>query len=582
MNTKKLPTIKNQLLKLLLTAVLPLLVFSAAVIGYVAYQHQKTLETSLIGTIRALTTAVDGKLNMIESSLRLLVEVEDFNHLELKDLHRRLKRYVDSQSEWSSIGLADTNGQQIFVTLHPFGALLPSWSDQEFFKEIIKTQRPVISGYRLGIMTGNKNVSVAVPVKLNGKMKYILVATVKTTLFENLLKTQKLPDDWTATILDKKGIIVARNVHHEKFSGISASEILLKKIRTSENFFETVNKENRVQYGTSKQLEEGWTLYLGMPFDDINLPSESIFIFLSLGGGLILSAGFIVSFYLSKKISKPIEDLEVAARAIGHGESSPKVEATLHEINEVAIALKNSSLQRDNADAIAQQAISLRDNFLSVASHELKTPLTTINLQAQRLHRLSKEPDKVTPEKLAASSSAIMGQIKRLTRLIDDLLDISRITAGKLDVNKEKMDLTVLLKEVISNFEESNNNSTIIFNNERSVEGQFDRNRMEQVITNLISNAIKYGNGKPIEITVSASEGKADLTVKDYGIGIEKKDHHKIFERFERLVSNREISGLGLGLWIVHRIVTQLDGEINVSSEGAGKGSIFTVSIPLE
>jgi len=94
--------------------------------------------------------------------------------------------------------------------------------------------------------------------------------------------------------------------------------------------------------------------------------------------------------------------------------------------------------------------------------------------------------------------------------------------------------------------------------------------------------AIKYGNGKPIEVSVSASEGKANLVVKDYGIGIEKKDHLKIFERFERLVSNREISGLGLGLWIVHRIVTQLDGEINVSSEGAGKGSIFTVSIPLE
>lgn len=577
----KFTTIKHQLMLLLLTAVLPMFLFSVCVVGYVAIQHRRALDTSLTGTTRALSDSISSELYSIQSNLSLLVAVEDFTNL--KDLHRRLKRFVDHHEEWSSISISGIDGQQIFSTIRPYGHSLPNWSDQAFFQEILKTGKPTHSGFRIGRLTGLKNFSIAVPIKKNGVINFILVATVNTPFLAETLNRQKLPNNWTATILDKDGIIMARNVFHEKFSGTKASDALLKTISGDEHFFETTNKENKKQYGTFHNLNNGWRVYLGVPHHYVQLPSGRILMILIVGGVALLVIGIFLSLIISKKISSPIIALAESARKIGKGEKALQIETDVHEVNQVAVALQNASLERDEADEKARQAIALRDNFLSVASHELKTPLTTINLQAQRLQRLVRDPAKITPEKLSDSSNAIMGQIKRLTRLIDDLLDISRITAGKLDVNKEKFDLSHLTKEVVAHFEGISSSSQITFHHESSnVEGYFDRNRMEQVITNLISNAIKYGNGKPIEISVSASEGKANLTVKDYGIGIEKKDHHKIFERFERLVSNREISGLGLGLWIVHKIVTQLDGEIKVSSEGAGKGSIFTVSIPLE
>jgi signal transduction histidine kinase len=578
MKTMKFTTIKRQLMLLLLTALLPMFLFSVCVVGYVAFQHQTALDTSLTSTTRALSDSISSELKSIESNLNFLIAVEDFTDLEL--LHRRLKRFVDNQNEWSSIGVTGIDGKQFFNTLKPYGTALPNFIDQPFFREALATKKSIVSGFKIGRISGRKNFSVAVPVIKNGNVQYILIATVNVGFLADTLKRQKLPENWTATVLDNDGIIMARNVFHEKFVGERASDALLKTISQGEHFFETLNKEGKKQYGTFTNLSNGWRVYLGVPYHYIQLPSGKILMILIIGGLTLLIIGIFLSVSLSRKISSPIIGLAESAKLIGKGGKALKIETDVFEVNEVAVALENASVERDLADEKAMQAIQLRDNFLSVASHELKTPLTTINLQAQRLVKLTKDFTQVTPENLTRSSSSIMNQVKRLTRLIDELLDISRITAGKLDVNKEKFDLAHLTREVVSHFE-GIHSSTIILNH-APVEGHFDRNRMEQVITNLISNAIKYGGGKPIEVSLSAENGKANIHVKDLGIGIEKKDHGKIFERFERLVSNKEISGLGLGLWIVHRIVTQLEGEVHVASEGAGKGSIFTVSIPLE
>lgn len=574
-------TIKRQLMVLVLSGILPIFLFSVAVVSYVAFQQQKVLDTSLIGTTRALSAAIVGQLNTIESSLTLIRAVEDFENPDMREIHRKLKRYVDKQSNWSSIGISDLDGKQIFSTLKPFGEPLPGWSNQKFFQEILQKQVPVISGFRIGRISGKKNFSLAIPIKVRNVMKYVLVATVNTEYLNDILVNQKLPNAWTATILDHDGVVMARNFNHEKFSGQKASDDFLARFVDDETFFETVNKDGQKQYGTSVTLPRGWKLYLGMPLQMSALPSQNILWFLIIGGSTLLGLGVLLSTIVSGKIARPIIALAETARLIGKGGKAELVESQLSEIHEVSVALQNASIERDHSDEKAHQAIILRDNFLSVASHELKTPLTTINLQAQRLSRLVKRPAAITPEVLNHSSNAIAVQVKRLTRLIDDLLDISRITAGKLDVHKEPMDLAQLTKEVLSYFEETAGHIKLSISHDEKVHGNFDRNRMEQVITNLISNAIKYGDGKPVEVLVTASEGKAKLSVKDYGLGIDRKNHAKIFERFERLVNSNEISGLGLGLWIVHRIVVQLEGEISVSSDGLGKGSTFTVTIPL-
>jgi PAS domain S-box-containing protein len=245
---------------------------------------------------------------------------------------------------------------------------------------------------------------------------------------------------------------------------------------------------------------------------------------------------------------------------------------------QAAVAIDNASLYRK-----AQQAIQLRDDFLSVASHELKTPLTPLRLQ---LHLLSKKME-ASPSGLPAETAAVaiermVRQVSRLTRLVDELLDVSRIAAGRLELHPEEVELAAMMKDLAAQLEpeRERTGSTLTVHVEGPIVGIWDRSRLEQLLTNLISNALKYGAGKPIDVTASAMDGWATLTVRDRGIGIAPEDQARIFERFERAVSVRKYSGLGLGLWIVRRIVDALGGCISVDSE-AGVGSCFTVRLPL-
>lgn len=232
-----------------------------------------------------------------------------------------------------------------------------------------------------------------------------------------------------------------------------------------------------------------------------------------------------------------------------------------------------------------QSAVQTRDEFLSIASHELKTPLTSLKLQVQmRVKNLSKgNIAAFTPERIKKMNLDDMRQIERVTRLIDDMLDISRISTGKLTIDLGRFDLCVLADEVVERYREQieANRCQVSLTCCDPVEGQWDRFRIEQVIVNLLTNAMKYGAGKPIEICVSSHGDRARLTVRDRGLGIAKENHERIFQRFERAVSATGISGMGLGLYITRKIVEMHGGSIRVESE-LGEGSTFIMDLPHE
>jgi len=226
----------------------------------------------------------------------------------------------------------------------------------------------------------------------------------------------------------------------------------------------------------------------------------------------------------------------------------------------------------------AQEAIRVRDEFLSIASHELKTPLTSLALQADSL-RAAAARGRV-PEPIAHKADVIRRNVDRLTRLITNLLDISRIGAGRLELELEELDLSELVREVAVRFEDELTRAGCELRLDASapVVGRWDRLRLDQVVTNLIANAVKYGPAKPIEVAVRAEGERAWLQVRDHGIGIPHEAQARIFERFERAVSDRHYGGFGLGLWIVRIIVDALGGTIAVESE-PGNGATFTVEL---
>jgi signal transduction histidine kinase len=232
------------------------------------------------------------------------------------------------------------------------------------------------------------------------------------------------------------------------------------------------------------------------------------------------------------------------------------------------------------------EAVRTRDEFLSVASHELKTPLTPLKLQIQSFQRLllSNRLGAITPEQAQKMVDVSTRQINRLTHLIESLLDVSRITSGKLQLNPEAVDIGALFEEILLRHgEEVKNTRTTVSTDlpAQAVSVQADHIRLDQVITNLFTNALKYAAGSQVILGARKEEdGSTLLWIQDSGPGVPKNFQAKIFERFERAMPGTHISGLGLGLFISRQIVDAHGGTLKVMSDPAVGGSRFEVRLP--
>jgi PAS domain S-box-containing protein len=231
----------------------------------------------------------------------------------------------------------------------------------------------------------------------------------------------------------------------------------------------------------------------------------------------------------------------------------------------------------------AKKAVEVRDNFLSIASHELKTPLTSLKLQIQTFKRRVNPDEGTAPSPKCLQDMLVRSevQINRLARLIDDLLDVSRIEAGKLMIFPARVSLNRLIEESLAAFQEEARaaNCQITFFAEQEIHLTCDPFRMEQVFGNLLTNAFKYGRGCPIEISLRKTAEGIFFEVRDHGMGIRSERLGQIFERFERAETHQGIAGLGLGLFIVRNIVQAHGGSVSVQSS-VGEGSCFRVQIP--
>jgi PAS domain S-box-containing protein len=263
---------------------------------------------------------------------------------------------------------------------------------------------------------------------------------------------------------------------------------------------------------------------------------------------------------------------------------SSQPEYAVDEIDLAEDLARRAALAVDNARlyAEAQEAIRAREEFLSIASHELKTPMTSLQLAVQAVRRTVEAlPDR--DERVVAIVRTADRQARRISSLVETLLDLTRIETDRLELARGACELGELAREVAAGLKEELQRAscTVTIDAGAPVHGRWDRSRLEQVLTNLLANAMKYGEGKPIEIVVEREGATAALCVRDHGIGIDEERQAEIFDRFERAVSVQHYGGLGLGLYIVRRIVEAHGGGVSVRSV-PGQGATFTVRLPID
>jgi hemerythrin-like metal-binding protein len=312
------------------------------------------------------------------------------------------------------------------------------------------------------------------------------------------------------------------------------------------------------------------------------------------GGALLLRGGELLGWYNAQLRSAAYVALTAlllcalawaAAVSMFRSEQEREQLATERSARVVAEAiarnLRAQVAERQRLLGEVRDALRARDQFLSLASHELRTPLTSLKLQSQGLSRaLARGP--VERERAETSLARIDGQIRRLEQLISNLLDVSRISEGRLRIEPEVVELGALARAVADRFTERFRNAGSVLDLEtESVTGRWDPGALDHVLSNLLDNAAKYGSGQPVKVRVEAAGGGARIVVEDHGIGIPEEEREHIFDRFQRAHGARAYGGLGLGLWIARQLVHAMGGVISVTSS-PGAGSTFAVDLPLE
>ena len=228
-----------------------------------------------------------------------------------------------------------------------------------------------------------------------------------------------------------------------------------------------------------------------------------------------------------------------------------------------------------------KRALQMRDEFMSMVVHELRTPLSVLAMEVRvRQHQVAADNAAFfASENLTRMLERDQRQVRSLTRLIDDMLDVSQIQHGKLSIRRGPTDLSTLLRRVVGEISAQRPEVPIALDVAAEVQGDWDEFRLEQVVVNLLTNALRYGAGKPIEVALLQLPGAAAIRVTDHGVGIAPEDRARVFEQFVRVGDRMRTPGLGLGLYITKQLVEAHGGTISVEST-LGEGSTFTVALP--
>ncbi|NMO15061.1 response regulator [Pyxidicoccus fallax] len=589
--------LRSHLALLALGLLIPLVLFAAGTVHRFATVQRSVREQGMRETARALALAVDRELGQSIRALEVLSHSEPLARGDLKTFYVTCKAVVRSGQPWSALSLVDSRGRIVFTTDQPFGEAVAGGGDRPYVREVLEKGRPVIADFPLNRKHGPLAVVVAMPVRSGTAITGVLVALYSMRHFETLWSDQRIPAEWVGTLVDEVGIILSRSRGAERYVGTSARQEFIERMRSvsPEGFFPTTTVDGMEVYtAVARSQLVPWTVAFSAPHDVIAAPVDRSLLGLLVAGVLCCLIAAVWASWVGRRITQPLRAL---ARAATDSAATPAafthmgptgvseleglrvaLARTTSLVAEREAALRAKMLEAESARAEAESANRAKDQFLAMLGHELRNPLAAIT---SGVKVLSVARDDARRERTRA---LVERQALHLARLVDDLLDVARVSSGRITLQKGPMDLSDCVRRALAALESSER--TRAHQLEVDVAPAWlsgDDSRLSQVVTNLVSNALKYTpEGGRIRVSTREEGEHVVLEVSDTGVGLPADALPRVFDLFfqEDRSLDRSQGGLGVGLTLVKRLVDLHGGTVRASSEGPNQGSTFTVHLP--
>ncbi|QYF94957.1 response regulator [Massilia sp. PAMC28688] len=494
--------------------------------------------------------------------------------------------------------LISSDGRQLFNTAVPYGTAIapPKEATRQRVAQALADSRHHISRLIVGRATGKYVATLEKAATLNDGRRVVISQWYPAAHFQRAFPADNVPSSWLIGIFDQDGVTVLRNRGPAEFVGKLPKEDLLRAIRDGR----TDVLRNHSREGTSlytvlqRSPMSGWTVAVGVPVSEVEAAARNAVMLSAIGvlAALMLAIG--AAYLFGKRLVRALDHASHAALDLGRGmvpviavspiDEVGKLESALHD---AGLALRRSSDEREvlladarDARAVAESQNRAKDDFLAMLGHELRNPLSAITSGISLLEYAG-----ATPETSQRARQAIRRQCGLLVNIVDELLDASRVMTGKVSLTKQALDLGAVTRACLDSMDMRGLGKGLAITAEiGAAPVEADPMRLEQIINNLLDNAFKYTPaGGAVRVTVAAQDGKAVLEVADSGIGISAALLPKVFDVFMQGAASidRAKGGLGIGLAVVRAMVEQHGGSVRADSLGEGRGSVFTVVLPL-
>ncbi|HKU13652.1 MAG TPA: ATP-binding protein [Steroidobacteraceae bacterium] len=590
--------LEQRLFWIVVAGLLPLILVSFATLLYSAQAQKRQQIQTAADTMRSVMAAVDAEFRASLASLDALAASPRLQARDFAGFDAEARALLERRPSWANIVLSDPTSQHVINARLPPESPLPRAVDPGAVEATVRAGVPGVGNLIWSPVLKMYVFAVRLPIREGDKIPYVLTAVLRPEAVLEIVKRHVLPKGATAVVLDKRRVVVARTLNHTSWVGKPPSQTLLSLLDSDDERASaiTTTLEGVPVYTVyHRSPESGWWAAIGIPTHIVDAPV--IRSYLLLGGSILVSVmlGLSAAFFTGRTVTGPMRKLERAASAVARGEAPVPPETDLPEIRQAVLALLAAHIEREkllhserqarlleqNARLAAELANKTKDEFLAMLGHELRNPLAAIATAAQVLDH-SEHTQRKDAEQHA--KAIIRRQVRHLSKLTDDLLDAARVMMGKIVLERRPIDLA----QVARNTVDTMRNTGQLLRHECTTQLEpawinADPTRIDQVVANLLTNAVKYTPppGR-IEVSVRREQGEARFSVRDSGLGLEPELLTRIFDLFvqgERGL-DRSQGGLGIGLTLVRRIAELHGGRVEARSAGAGKGSEFIVQLP--